>query len=89
MSVRLREDKKTSHFILLTPDKKYSFYTDSEREAMQWTAIIEDVANNLIHKNIGSTAKNIKSIQSQSVGFQLKNFNLIFFFNLNCKFNFK
>jgi hypothetical protein len=48
-------------FSVFTSGKTINFTTEAEKDTIKWTAVIEDVTNNLIHRSIGSDQKSIKN----------------------------
>jgi len=56
-SVKVSPHSDHVRFELLTPDDSHDFYAESDKDSLQWTALIEDVCHNLVHKSIGSEDK--------------------------------
>ena len=67
VSVRLSSNSEHKKFELLTADSTHEFYAESDKELLQWTALLEvinitcclfysmkDVCHNLVHESIGS-----------------------------------
>jgi hypothetical protein len=41
-------------FELLTAETTFEFYAEGEKDLLQWTALLEDICHNLVHKAMGS-----------------------------------
>jgi len=54
-SVKIVPSSEYKKFELLGADCTYEFYTDSDKDLLQWTAVLEDLCQNLVHKSIGSS----------------------------------
>jgi len=53
-SVKVPNSTEHKKFELLTAEQTYEFYVDSDRELLQWTALLEDVCQDLVRRSIGS-----------------------------------
>jgi len=61
-SVKLDAKSEHKKFEILTAECTHEFYAESEKDLLQWSALLEDVCHNLVHESIGSGEKKSRPI---------------------------